>query len=373
MKNTILSLMALGSLSSSVFGAATLTPLSTFGGGDGWLSPEEYPILGTGNTTRGLAYNPATGNLIVASRTGGTFLKALSGSNGSEVAGLDTTGISGGTFPINMVTVSNDGAIFVGNLVAPAAGGPGSDFKIYRYANQGAAPAVWYQGQPVAGTVAGQANPTSIRTGDSLDIFGTGNALKIVAGHGTNPLLPGSNSYSIFQDADGDATASVSTIDLGTATPSGEFRLGITFGLDDATVVGSVGTNGRLTTYSGTTGTLAGSVPFGAGERGLDVALVGGLPVLATLDSNNSLVRVYDVSSPLTPTLLASANATSGTLAGNTNGTVAVAWGAIDGASAKLYAMSTNQGIQAFTFTVPEPTTAAFAALGLLGLLRRRR
>jgi len=373
MKKIFLSFVAVASVTLPVFGAATLTPLSGFGGSDGWLSPEEYSQLGTGNLTRGLAYNPATGNLILASRTGGTFVKVLSGSSGAEVASLDTTGISGGTFPINMVSVSNDGAIFVGNLVAPPAGGPGVDFKIYRYANEGAAPTVWYQGQPVVGTVAGQANPTSIRTGDSLDLIGTGNSLKIVAGHGTSPLLPGSNSYSIFQDADGDGIASVSTIDLGAATPSGEFRLGLTFGLDDATVVGSVGTNGRLTTYSGTAGILAGSVPFGAGERGLDVALVGGVPVLATLDSNNSLVRIYDVSSPLSPALLASANATSGTLAGNANGTVAVSWGAIDGASAKLYAMTTNQGIQAFTFTVPEPTTAAFAALGLLGLLRRRR
>jgi uncharacterized protein (TIGR03382 family) len=286
---------------------------------------------------------------------------------------MDTTGISGGTFPVNMVSVSTGGAIFVGNLAAPAVAGPPGDFKIYRYANEGAAPTVWYQGQPVTGTVAGQSTPTSIRTGDSLDLFGNGNDLKIVAGHGTSPLLPGSNSYSIFQDADGDGTAAVSTIDLGAATPSGEFRLGLSFGLDDTTVVGSAGTNGRLTTYSGTTGTLVGSVPLDTAERGLDVALVGGIPVLATLNSVTSLVNIWDVSSPLSPALLASGNATSGVLTANANGTVAVSWGAINGDSATLYAMSTNQGIQAFTFTVPEPATAAFAALGLLGLLRRRR
>ncbi len=138
-------------------------------------------------------------------------------------------------------------------------------------------------------------------------------------------------------------------------------------------MAGSAGTNGRLTAYSGAAGTLVGTIPLAASERGLDVALVGGVPVLATLDTVTSGVNVYDVSSPLTPVLLASGNATSGALTANANGTVAVSWGAISGDSATLYAMSTNHGIQAFTFTVPEPATAGLAALGLFGLLRRRR
>ena len=69
------------SLVLSIFGATlvaatcvqaqiTINPLSSFGGGDGWLAPGEdgYGYLTTGNTERGLAYNPVTGNLLQIGR-----------------------------------------------------------------------------------------------------------------------------------------------------------------------------------------------------------------------------------------------------------------------------------------------------------------
>jgi len=64
----------------------------------------------------------------------------------------------------------------------------------------------------------------------------------------------------------------------------------------------------------------------------------------------------------------------SGTLTANGNGTGELAWGAVttDGAGSFtqiLYAMSSNQGIQAFAITVPEPSTLAFGALGGIALL----
>ena len=95
--------------------------------------------------------------------------------------------------------------------------------------------------------------------------------------------------------------------------------------------------------------------------------------MLAVIDSNSSLVQVFDVSTPNTPLSLASGNNTTGMLTANGNGTGGVSWGSVTGNSATLYAMSTNQGIQAFTFTVPEPTSALPLALGLFALLARRR
>jgi hypothetical protein len=59
---------------------------------------------------------------------------------------------------------------------------------------------------------------------------------------------------------------------------------------------------------------------------------------------------------------------------GNANGSGQMAWNvAPDGMSATLYAMSTNQGIQAFNIVVPEPGTTGLAALGLVAAGARRR
>jgi hypothetical protein len=80
---------------------------------------------------------------------------------------------------------------------------------------------------------------------------------------------------------------------------------------------------------------------------------------------------------PTTPVWLVSGdNAISP--AANGNGTGELAWGAItdngNGTfSEVLYAMSSNQGIQAFTVTVPEPGPFALTAIGLGALLCVRK
>jgi hypothetical protein len=86
------------------------------------------------------------------------------------------------------------------------------------------------------------------------------------------------------------------------------------------------------------------------------------------------------MSDPSNPIYLASRNNTSGTLTANSNGTGELAWGNVtynaDGTwSETLYAMSSNQGIQAFIVTVPEPGVGSLSLLGLAvyGLLRQRR
>ena len=107
-------------------------------------------------------------------------------------------------------------------------------------------------------------------------------------------------------------------------------------------------------------------------------ATINGLNVLATISTGDSFVRVYDASNPLALVLLGSKNNTSGVLTANGNGTGDVAWGAQtdngDGTtSAKLYTLSSNQGIQAFTVVVPEPATGALLGIGLSALVALRR
>ncbi len=52
---------------------------------------------------------------------------------------MDTANLSGGTYPINMIAIADDGTIYVSNLSAPQFT-TGSTFKVYRYADEQAAP-----------------------------------------------------------------------------------------------------------------------------------------------------------------------------------------------------------------------------------------
>jgi uncharacterized protein (TIGR03382 family) len=354
MNKLLLSCAALAAVTTPVFGATSLTPLGSFGGGDGWFAPGEggYTFLGTGNNERGLGYNSATNHLLLPSRNGGAFIRVLNASTGAEVGSLDMTGVAGGTFAINMVDVAADGAIYGGNLSTAV----GANFKVYRWSGESSVP-----------TVAHDATTGLARTGDSFAVTGSGANTRIVAAGSNNVTA---SNFAALTTADGLAFTSVARLSIGgTTTASNDYRLGLTFQNAD-TIIGSQGSNGRVTGFDGT---LQDTIQLTASQRPLDFAVIGGLPILAAIDTVTSIVSVYDITIPSAPVLLNAGTTTSGTLAGNSNGTGSVQWGSITGDSATLYAMSSNQGIQAFTFTVPEPATAAFAAMGLLGLLRRRR
>lgn len=361
---------------------ATLTAMSTFGGGDGWRAPGEllagdtpgtntagvYNYLGTASLERGLAFNSQTGNLILVSRsTAGNGIRVLNGTTGADAGFLNQGSgvITGGTFATSMVGVADDGAVYVANLqtnVSSAA------FKVYQWSTETAAAPTTYFG----GTVAGFTGTP--RLGDSLDVTGAGAGTTIVAG------ASGTIGYAVINS--GGATAVPSFAPAGPL--AGDFRLGVTFAGNANNVWGKQ-TGGspaaaplRLTSYAGGVGTSFGSATLtSGGEMAMDYAVVNGVPLLAVIDANNSLLRVYDVTVPATPTLLVSATTTSGTLSANGNAVGSVKFGAISGGNATLYAMSTNQGIQAFDLRgvgIPEPTgVALFGIAASLTVLMRRR
>jgi hypothetical protein len=106
--------------------------------------------------------------------------------------------------------------------------------------------------------------------------------------------------------------------------------------------------------------------------------VVGGKALLAVQSIGDSHVSIYDESDPSNPVYLASGNNTSGTLTANGNGTGEMAWGPTidngDGTfSAHLYGLSSNQGIQAFVVTIPEPGCLGLGALGLIALAGWRK
>ena len=122
----------------------------------GWLSISN-------NETRGMAVNPVTGNLIVATRAGGTGVVAISTEDGSVVRNLDIGAITGGFFAVNRIAVTDDGQIFVTNF---SLNGP--EHRIYWWANEEAdAKMVW------------DGNPYSARIGDGFGVTGTGDDIKV--------------------------------------------------------------------------------------------------------------------------------------------------------------------------------------------------
>ena len=168
----------------------------------------EYSFFDVDNNTRGLGYNVVTEHILIASRTVGSFIYVLD--EETVIDTLDMTGIIGGTLPLNQVIVDTAGVIYACNLA-----GNGGTFKIYRWENEGAAPAIAFEGT------------VTNRTGDLFSLSGTGTSTVIYAS-GTD-----SNEILIFTTEHG----SVFTTQIPVNVMSGTARGGI------APVVNSIGSD----------------------------------------------------------------------------------------------------------------------------------
>lgn len=339
-------------LAATAAAQSTMTPLPTFGT-NGWLAPGSSAFLTTSNTERGMAFNPATGNLVLVSRAGGNNVRILDGLTGNDLGGLDATGITGGTFPINMAGVDDAGAIYVCNLSTSAT----SNFKVYQWTSETA-------GATTPPTAVYDAASGTARTGDSFAVRGGAASPAQFAAAGSTASTTNSNSNFVVGALDGTNTSTAYLSVPGTGTASNDYRLSLSF-VDADTLIGNQGGLARWTSFNGTTATVEASIGLGgSAQRALAYAVVGGTPVLAVIDSNSALVSIFDVSVPGAASLLVSANATTGTLTANANATGQVAWGPISGNTATLYAMNTNQGIQAFSVTIQPPASAKAFGVG---------
>jgi len=107
------------------------------------LLQAEYPLLWKTNKfsdpandiCRGLVYNPDTDHVLVVTRKGGVHIYILDAASGDSLGEMNSAGIGGGTYAINLIARADDGTLYVCNLSAPVYS-PGSKFKVYRYAGE---------------------------------------------------------------------------------------------------------------------------------------------------------------------------------------------------------------------------------------------
>lgn len=358
--------------------SAQMQALSTFGS-NGWLAPAASSgYLTTDNNQRGMAYNPATNEVLVPFRqsVSGTSnsIVRFDGTTGALLGVMNNSNVTGGDFSINLVDVAADGVIYAANTASGS-----NPFKVYRWEDSSATPTVAFNNVINTAPISGV---TSL--GQAFAVFGSGAATQFAAGGGTstntnNFVIGGNLAAGVF----GTATPYINVTPRSSATTN-DYRLGLTF-VDANTIIGLQGGPTRLTDFDGTTatvtasssGTLGGTVNY----RVLDYIDVAGTPIVAAMNMSTSQVNIYNFTNPTSPVSLANLNLTVSP-AGNGNGTGAISWGSlVDNGNgtytARLYAMSTNQGVQAFNVTmVPEPTTWAF--LGTVAIsagvaaLRRR-
>lgn len=309
----------------------------------------------TGNLTRGGSFNPVTGNFLVATRAGGTGVKILGGTTGAELGSLNMTGVSGGTFALNMIGVADDGAIYGANLTTASATSP---FKVYRWANESAEPTVVYSGDPGAG-----------RFGDSFAIRGGGASTELVFGQGS-----GGSQLFRLSTTDGSTFTGKTFLVSGIAT--GDLRLGLDFG-EGNTVYAKQGGALRFIAYDlgASTAALTASYTLTtgggtAGPLGYENGLLVSYGYAPTTGPNS--INLYQVGAfvpggttgPVDSELLATTNP-------NSNGV-----GAVDFSTdaSIVYLVTPNNGVHAFR-VVPEPGTWALLGTGAVFLawsLRRR-
>ncbi len=324
-----------------------------------------------GSTERGLAYNPKTGHLILVSRAAspapaaGLGIAILDSNTGSVITNMDigdiaTTGV--GTFRLSMVDVADDGAIYVCNLTTSAT----VPFRIYRWANESAAPQLVYSANPIGG---------ASRCGDDFRVRGSGAGTQIIAcGNSAVTTIP------VFTTTDGTNFNGTALSISGIA--ANVLRLGLAWGCGN-TFYGE--TTGQPVSYVGFTGVPSTAANLIAsygiydintnqamGPIGLDIAnqrLIGN----QTVAPHN--INLYDVPTlaptptrnfPIDQRNYASQNTSFGT-------------GSVDFTSdgSRVFCLDTGNGIIAFSL-IPrgaainicaQPRTNIVAGIGSLGFM----
>ena len=301
-----------------------------------------YVTSSATNAERGLAYNPATSNLLVVCRAPSNNIVVLDSQTGAEKNLMDVTGIPGSIpnvgLGMSLIGVADDGVVYVASVTANAGSG---SFYLYQWPDDTSnnSPVPVFIGDP------GAALQPNLRWGDNLAIRGAGANTQILLApsSGTNVALLRTIGGHDFQTEIPPAMIAVSGV------PSGFALSGLAFGPGTNTFWGktvnnqlyligfdlNANTGAVLHAYS--TAQVPGSVVIIAANNNLN--LFAGLSI-----ENPDNVRLYGTSDlAVGPLLVDQALFTVKNANVTQNGTGAATFGGND-----LFVLDSNNGIKAF-------------------------
>lgn len=343
-------LIALSAMISTASAQLKLVSFNSFGpNGDGTLRPGDFPFLTSdGNRyQRGMAFNPATGHLIIVNRNpiGAETINVIDALTGTNVSELDQSSRGTGgsaSFTYNMIAITEDGAIYVGNL---STSGTDVQFNLYRWANESSPQALVYFGNPGNTAVGGS------RWGDTLAARGAGMDTEILVAtqNGTLAaiLRPGNTDLTTFNG--------FTNAPLAAAVPSGGVGYGIAFGSNNTFYGKGASASGEplyRMTYDTSLGT---ATPLKTNTPGQFPGTVGPMMILPssnwlaciemTPGTAPDILRLYDISNPAIPPVFLD----RATIANWTNANSVYAGAVAFGFGTNLYALDSDNGIVAFS------------------------
>jgi hypothetical protein len=343
-----------------------LVPLSTFGtNNDGTIRPGDFGygwLTSDGNRQqRGMAFNPATGHLIIVDRTKTTeSINVIDALTGAYVRSLDLNAATlGGAdgFVYDQIAVADDGAIYVGNLTTASAS---VQFNLYRWASE-TDPQTLVFGPGDPGNSAG---PGNTRWGDTLTVRGSGMNTEVLLG-------TQSGSYAAVLKANAPDMLTFTNSPLSCSVPNAGIGYALAFGALGTFYGKGASAEGKPMYVLGYD--VAAHVATNVNFYGLDQfpGRVGSLAMqlssnwLAAVEftpgSDPDLVRLYDISTPSSPPVLIDRK----TVAVWTNSNPIFAGAVAFGFGTNIYALDTDNGLVAYSIT--NSGTSGLGALYIFG------
>ena len=304
------------------------------------LAPNDRPYIGgTNYTERGIAFNPATTNILVVSRAGGLNVMVLDAATGAELRALNVEGITGGTFVLSMIGVSDDGVVYAANLSTSTTV---PNFKLYRWANDQAdsVPTIAFEGDPAGLDDITGASRNPQRWGDSLDVRGSGaNTMVVVPSRATSAV-------AILTTTD--AVTFTSRVVTNAAVGAGS--LGVAFGEGNTLWTKLNGQPLRYVSFNLSTGQATLIKEFADPTFPNTITAIGVNPLKKLLSgvaiTTPDNFRLYDISNPTaSPTLLDQENFPADNA--NANNVGSVDFGTVRGTN-MVFALDSNNGLVAY-------------------------
>jgi hypothetical protein len=330
----IMMLVVENSFSQSTLPKVWLDTAGTFIGGVA-AGPQWIKRATAANNVRGMAYNPVTKHILVATRDSAfNCIMILSAATGDTLGRMNMTGISGGAgATFNKIGVSGDGRIYTANLQTAVT--KTATVKIYSWADETSAPVVVFN-DSVQGP----------RLGDALTVVGTGQETYLYLSGNATP-----GPVHIFK-------RSADTLILRKSVVPTGWAFGV---LGIGPVTSGVGafwlnSSGKAAIKFDTTGAPLDTIGTGIVASGAITALpfdLGGRKFLAMFSGAGTpqVARVVDVTNGGLTSYVAGITASLGSYT-NANGTGEVFYSAED---TSLYVLATNNGVGKFSITQSAP------------------